>query len=88
LAFDPDFENQTNDPLFDRSLLTALTVARTVPARQRRAARTSGDSLHRMGKAVRKNHREVARDISQREAIRDLGCSIAKVGQQYALTPV
>ena len=84
-----DFENQTNDPLFDRSLLTALTVsleqsphANVVPR-----ARVA-DSLHRMGKSgEEKITEEVARDISQREAIRAiLSCSIAKVGQQYALT--
>jgi tetratricopeptide (TPR) repeat protein len=84
-----DFENQTNDPLFDRSLLTALTVsleqsphANVVP----RARIT--ESLHRMGKSgEEKITEELARDISQREAIRAiLSCSIAKVGQQYALT--
>jgi serine/threonine protein kinase/Tfp pilus assembly protein PilF len=84
-----DFDNQTGDPLFDRSLLTALTVsleqsphANVVPR-----ARLVG-SLHRMGKTGdEKITDELARDISQREAIRAiLSCSIAKVGQQYALT--
>jgi eukaryotic-like serine/threonine-protein kinase len=84
-----DFDNQTGDPLFDRSLQTALTVsleqsphANVVP-RPRIA-----DSLHRMGKTGdEKITEELARDISQREAIRAiLSCSIAKVGQQYALT--
>jgi tetratricopeptide (TPR) repeat protein/predicted Ser/Thr protein kinase len=84
-----DFENNTGDTLFDRSLLTALTVsleqsphANVVPR-----ARVA-DSLHRMGKSGdEKITEELARDISQREAIRAiLSCSIAKVGQQYALT--
>jgi tetratricopeptide (TPR) repeat protein/predicted Ser/Thr protein kinase len=84
-----DFDNQTGEPLFDRSLLTALTVsleqsphANVVP-RPRVA-----DSLHRMGKAGdEKITEDLARDIAQREAIRAiLSCSIAKVGQQYALT--
>jgi serine/threonine protein kinase/Tfp pilus assembly protein PilF len=84
-----DFDNQTGDPLFDRSLLTALTVsleqsphANVVPR-----ARLVG-SLHRMGRTGdEKITDELARDISQREAIRAiLSCSIAKVGQQYALT--
>ena len=84
-----DFDNQTGDPLFDRSLLTALTVsleqsphANVVPR-----ARVA-DSLHRMGKSGdEKITEELARDISQREAIRAiLSCSIARVGQQYALT--
>lgn len=84
-----DFDNQTGDPLFDRSLLTALTVsleqsphANVVPR-----PRIVG-SLHRMGKTGdEKITEELARDISQREAIRAiLSCSIAKVGQRYALT--
>ena len=84
-----DFDNQTGEPLFDRSLLTALTVsldqspyANVVPR-----ARVA-DSLHRMGKTGdEKVTEDLAREISQREAIRAiLSCSIAKVGQQYALT--
>ncbi len=84
-----DFDNQTGEPLFDRSLLTALTVsleqsphANVVPR-----ARVA-DSLHRMGKTGdEKITEDLAREISQREAIRAiLSCSIAKVGQQYALT--
>jgi eukaryotic-like serine/threonine-protein kinase len=84
-----DFDNQTGDPLFDRSLLTALTVsleqsphANVVPR-----ARVV-DSLHRMGKTGNETITEdLARDISAREAFRAiLSCSIAKVGQQYVLT--
>jgi serine/threonine protein kinase/tetratricopeptide (TPR) repeat protein len=84
-----DFENQTNDPLFDRSLLTALTVSLEQSPHANVVPRARiADSLHRMGKSgEEKITEEVARDISQREAIRAiLSCSIAKVGQQYALT--
>lgn len=84
-----DFDNQTGDPLFDRSLLTALTVSleQSPHANVFPRSRMVG-SLHRMGKTGdEKITDELARDISQREAIRAiLSCSIAKVGQQYALT--
>jgi len=84
-----DFENQTNDPLFDRSLLTALTVSLEQSPHANVVPRARiAESLHRMGKSgEEKITEELARDISQREAIRAiLSCSIAKVGQQYALT--
>jgi eukaryotic-like serine/threonine-protein kinase len=84
-----DFDNQTGDPLFDRSLLTALTVSLEQSPHANVVPRARiADSLHRMGKAgdVRITE-DLARDISQREAIRAiLNCSIARVGQQYALT--
>ncbi len=84
-----DFDNQTGDPLFDRSLLTALTVSleQSPHANVFPRPRMVG-SLHRMGKTGdEKITEELAREISQREAIRAiLSCSIAKVGQQYALT--
>lgn len=84
-----DFDNQTNDPLFDRSLLTALTVSLEQSPHANVVPRARiADSLHRMGKrGDEKISEDLARDISQREAIRAiLSCSIAKVGQQYALT--
>ena len=84
-----DFENQTNDPLFDRSLLTALTVSLEQSPHANVVPRARiAESLHRMGKSgEEKITEELARDISQREAIRAiLSCSIAKVGRQYALT--
>jgi tetratricopeptide (TPR) repeat protein/tRNA A-37 threonylcarbamoyl transferase component Bud32 len=84
-----DFDNQTNDPLFDHSLLTALTVSLEQSPHANVVPRARiADSLHRMGKTGdEKITEELARDISQREAIRAiLSCSIAKVGQQYALT--
>ncbi|MGB9463786.1 MAG: protein kinase [Candidatus Acidiferrum sp.] len=84
-----DFENQTNDPLFDRSLLTALTVSLEQSPHANVVPRPRiVDSLHRMGKSGDERiTEELAREISQREAIRAiLSCSIAKVGQQYALT--
>ncbi|MFI5092343.1 MAG: protein kinase [Candidatus Acidiferrum sp.] len=84
-----DFDNQTNDPLFDRSLLTALTVSLEQSSHANVVPRARlVDSLHRMGKrGDEKISEDLARDISQREAIRAiLSCSIAKIGQQYALT--
>jgi eukaryotic-like serine/threonine-protein kinase len=84
-----DFDNQTNDPLFDRSLLTALTVSLEQSPHANVVPRARiADSLHRMGKrGDEKITEDLARDISQREAIRAiLSCSIAKVGQEYALT--
>jgi len=96
LAFAPrdwllitDFDNHTGDPLFDSSLLTALTVSLEQSSHANVVPRARiADSLHRMGKGGdEKITEEVAREISQREAIRAiLSCSIAKVGQQYALT--
>jgi tetratricopeptide (TPR) repeat protein/predicted Ser/Thr protein kinase len=84
-----DFDNQTGDPLFDRSLLTALTVSLEQSPHANVVPRARiVDSLHRMGKTGDERvTEELARGISQREAIRAiLSCSIAKVGQQYALT--
>lgn len=96
LAFAPrdwllitDFDNHTGDPLFDSSLLTALTVSLEQSSHANVVPRARiADSLHRMGKTGdEKVTEDLARDISQREAIRAiLSCSIAKVGQQYALT--
>src|SRR5271155_4553029 len=84
-----DFDNQTGDQLFDRSLLTALTVSLEQSPHANIVPRPRiVDSLHRMGKTGdEKVTEELAREISQREAIRAvLSCSIARVGQQYALT--
>jgi eukaryotic-like serine/threonine-protein kinase len=84
-----DFDNQTNDPLFDRSLLTALTVSLEQSPHANVVPRARiADALHRMGKTGdEKITEDLARDISEREAIRAiLSCSIVKVGQQYALT--
>ncbi len=84
-----DFDNQTNDPLFDRSLLTALTVSLEQSPHANVVPRARiADTLHRMGKTGDERITEdLARDISEREAIRAiLSCSIVKVGQQYALT--
>jgi serine/threonine protein kinase/tetratricopeptide (TPR) repeat protein len=84
-----DFDNQTGDPLFDRSLLTALTVSLEQSPHANVVPRARiADSLHRMGKTGDERITEdLARDISQREAIRAiLSCSIARVGQHYALT--
>jgi tetratricopeptide (TPR) repeat protein/predicted Ser/Thr protein kinase len=84
-----DFDNQTGDPLFDRSLLTALTVSLEQSPHANIVPRARiVESLHRMDKTGNEKITEdLAREISQREAFRAiLSCSIAKVGQQYVLT--
>jgi eukaryotic-like serine/threonine-protein kinase len=84
-----DFDNQTGDPLFDRSMLTALTVSLEQSPHANVVPRARiVDSLHRMGKiGTEKVTEDLAREICQRESIRAvLSCSIAKVGQQYAIT--
>ncbi len=96
LAFAPrdwllitDFDNHTGDPLFDSSLLTALTVSLEQSSHANVVPRArAADSLRRMGKTGdEKINEDLAREISQREAIRAiLSCSISRVGQQYALT--
>src|SRR5262249_15236881 len=84
-----DFDNQTGDAVFDRSLLTALSVSveqsahvNVVPP-----ARIA-DSLKRMAKTPGERIDEAtARQICVREGIRALLVpSIAKVGEQYALS--
>ena len=84
-----DFDNQTGEPVFDRSLLTALSVSveqsahvNVVPP-----ARIS-ESLKRMAKSPGdKIDESTARQICLRENIRALLVpSIARVGKQYALS--
>ena len=84
-----DFDNQTGDPLFDRSLFTALTVSMEQSPHANVVSRARiAESLRRMGKAGdEKINEDVAREISQRENFRVvLSCAIGRVGQQYALT--
>lgn len=84
-----DFDNQTGEPVFDRSLLTALSVSveqsahvNVVPP-----ARIA-ESLKRMQKkAGDKIDESTGRQICVREGIRALLLpSIARVGQHYALS--
>ena len=84
-----DFDNQTGDPLFDRSLLTALSVSieqsahvNIVPAAH------IAQSLRRMGKKPGERIDETTgRQICLRESVPALLVpSIARVGQQYVLS--
>ena len=83
-----DFNNLTNDPVFDRSLRLALEVAvaqsRYVnvypPARVAAA-------LQRMQKKVERLDEALASEVAVRDGIRGvLACDIAQVGNVYALT--
>jgi DNA-binding winged helix-turn-helix (wHTH) protein/tetratricopeptide (TPR) repeat protein len=96
LAFTPrsfilisDIDNQTGDPLFDRTLTTAFTVSleQSTYANVFPRSRAAG-TLRLMGKAaVQKIDEELGREICQRENIRGLvAMSIVNVGRQYALS--
>ncbi len=84
-----DFDNQTGDTVFDRSLNTALTVS----LQQSRYvnifphSRAQG-TLQRMGKKTTDAvNEELGREIALREGIKVLvACSIGQVGQTYNLT--
>lgn len=96
LAFSPrdwifvaDFENQTGEPIFDKSLATAFNVsleqskhANVFPRSRTLAA------LRRMGKEnAGRIDEELGREICLRENLRGLvTCGIAKVGERYALS--
>ncbi|HTQ62484.1 MAG TPA: protein kinase [Candidatus Solibacter sp.] len=84
-----DFDNQTGEPLFDRSLQTALTVSLEQSSHANVVPRARiAEALRRMGKSRNEKITEdLGREISQREAIRAiLSCSITSVGKKYALT--
>ena len=84
-----DFDNQTGDAVFDRSLLAALSVSVEQSAHVNVAppARIA-ESLKRMAKAPGdKIDENTARQICIREGIHALLVpSIARVGQRYALS--
>ena len=84
-----DFDNQTGDALFDRSLLTALSVSIEQSAHVNifPPARIA-ESLKRMAKNPGdKIDESTGRQICLREAVRALLVpSISRVGQQYVLS--
>jgi pentatricopeptide repeat protein len=84
-----DFDNQTGEALFDRSLLTALSVSIEQSAHVNIVppARLA-DSLKRMGRnPADKIDESTGRQICLRESVRALLVpSISRVGQQYALS--
>jgi serine/threonine protein kinase/tetratricopeptide (TPR) repeat protein len=87
--FVTDFENHTEEPIFDKSLATAFNVSleqskhANVFPRPRTLA-----VLRRMGKEkVARIDAELGREICLRENLRGLvTCSISKVGLRYALS--
>ena len=83
-----DFENLTQEPVFDRSLKLAMEVglAQSQFVNVFPPARVN-DALQRMQKKVDRLDATLASEIAEREGIRGvLACSIAKVGNQYMLT--
>ena len=84
-----DFDNQTGEALFDRSLLSALSVSleQSKHANLFPAARVA-ESLRRMDRAgLPKIDEATGQEICQRENIRALLCpAIARVGRQYAIS--
>jgi eukaryotic-like serine/threonine-protein kinase len=84
-----DFDNQTGDALFDRSLLTALSVSIEQSARVNIVPPSRiSDSLKRMGKKPGdKIDESLGRQICVREYVPALLVpSISRVGQQYVLS--
>jgi len=84
-----DLENQTGDPLFDRSLTDAFTVSLEQSKYANVFPRSRvNQTLPRMGrKAADRIDEQIGRELCVREGIRGLvTLSIAKVGRQYALS--
>jgi len=84
-----DFDNQTGDPIFDRSLKTAMTVG----IQQSRYVNVFPDgrvqeALQRMRKpGVERIDETLGNEIAVREGIKGLlACSVARVGEVYSLT--
>jgi serine/threonine protein kinase/tetratricopeptide (TPR) repeat protein len=84
-----DFDNQTGETVFDRSLLAALTVSLEQSAHANIFPRERlPDTLKRMNRPATEGINEsVGREICLRENIRGLlNCGIARVGQEYVLS--
>jgi serine/threonine protein kinase/tetratricopeptide (TPR) repeat protein len=83
-----DFENLTQEPVFDRSLKLAMEVgiAQSQFVNVFPTARVN-DALRRMQKKVDRVDAALASEVAQREGVRGvLACSIAKLGSQYMIT--
>jgi len=83
-----DVDNQTADPLFDRSLFTALSVSLAQSTHSNVFPRSLlGEALKRMGKTEDQRIDEsLGLEICQRENIRALVvCSLSKFGGRYVL---
>jgi tetratricopeptide (TPR) repeat protein len=84
-----DFENETGDPLFDTSLLTAFTVSLEQSAHANVLPRSRArEALERMGQPESERiDAETGREICLREDVRGLVApAIGRVGQEYALS--
>ena len=84
-----DFDNQTGEAVFDRSLLTALTVSLEQSAWANVFPRARiPETLKRMGKPTTQAIDEnIGREICARDHIRGLvSCRIARIGQEYVLS--
>lgn len=84
-----DFDNQTGDAVFDKSLLTALTVGLEQSAHANIFPRARiPETLKRMNKpATQVIDENIGREICLREHIRGLlSCKIARVGQEYLIS--
>jgi serine/threonine protein kinase/tetratricopeptide (TPR) repeat protein len=84
-----DFDNQTGETIFDKSLLAALTVSLEQSAHANVFPRARiPDTLRRMNKpATTAIDESVGREICLRDHIRGLlHCSIARLGQEYVLS--
>ncbi len=83
-----DFDNQTGESIFDRSLLTAFTVSleQSPHANVFPRSRISA-TLQRMGRnGETRIDEQVGREICLREHLRGLiSCGITKTGREYAL---
>jgi serine/threonine protein kinase/Tfp pilus assembly protein PilF len=84
-----DFDNQTGDEVFDRSLNTALTVSLQQSRYVNIFPRTRvKETLQRMGrKDPDRLDEELAREVALREGIQALvTCSVSQIGTVYTLT--
>lgn len=83
-----DFENQTGDPLFDKSLMMAFTAGFQQSAHANVVPRAQIESaLRRMGKNTSvKIDEQLGREICLRENVRGMiSCGIASAGRQYVV---
>lgn len=84
-----DFENETGDPLFDKTLLTAFTVSLEQSAHANVVPRSHVKQvLDRMGRSdAERIDIEIGREICVREGVRGLVVgAIGRVGTEYALS--
>ncbi len=83
-----DFDNQTGDPIFNKSLLTAFTVGLEQSRYANVLPRTAiGAALKRMNRpAETRIDEQVGREICIREHVKGLvQCIITKTGREFAL---